>query len=184
MAAITVTPSITDDAILQRVLAQLVGLPFLFARPSYGEELTLHFGEARPMGHPSLRHLTEGSHIVRSRLSGWEWRSFDGITVSMRAGEQISSAEFRERCNLLKAAEGTRVSRSESEAVPGDVEASALSRCLRLTFSEGSHLYIYPETKRQAIGADDDEIADWEVFTPDGCLLVGPGQRLAWEPAA
>lgn len=48
---------------LQVYLAQLVGEPFRFARVSYGDELTLHFGDLRPSRSPKVgKFFLRGVH--------------------------------------------------------------------------------------------------------------------------
>ena len=49
------TASVDDMPGLEACLTQLVGEPFRFARVSYGDELTLHFGDLRPQRSPKLQ---------------------------------------------------------------------------------------------------------------------------------
>ncbi len=56
---------------LGRYLAQLVGEPFRLARVSYGDELTLHFGDLRPARSPKLKSKPYGAYILGLRASPW-----------------------------------------------------------------------------------------------------------------
>ena len=60
---------------LQAYLTQLVGEPFRFARVSYGDELTLHFGDLRPARSPKLRNKPYGVYILGVRGSPWVLKS-------------------------------------------------------------------------------------------------------------
>ncbi len=61
----TPKPSAEDLAGLSACLAQLVGEPFRFARVSYGDELTLHFGDTRPARSPKLNdRFLYGAYIL------------------------------------------------------------------------------------------------------------------------
>jgi hypothetical protein len=177
MALSTTVPIPTDDAKLLSILGEMVGLPFLFARPSYGEELTLHFGESHAMSHPKLCHLNEGSHIVRTRLSGWEWLRQGEPPIGMGPREEISSDDMHKRCDLLNQLlpKGTSV----LSAHPRErSEGGAVQRDLVVIFSDWSRLLVNPDGEQQIVESDEEEIADWEIITTDGCLLVGPGRQL------
>ena len=54
-------PSHGALSVLAAYLAQLVGEPFRLARVSYGDELTLHFGDLRPGRSPKLKHKLYGA---------------------------------------------------------------------------------------------------------------------------
>src|SRR4051812_41074713 len=56
---------------LQAYLAQLVGEPFRFARVSYGDELTLHFGDLGPARSPRLTKRPCGAYVLGVRASPW-----------------------------------------------------------------------------------------------------------------
>ena len=60
---------------LQAYLAQLVSEPFRFARVSYGDELTLHFGVLRPARSPKRKHKSYGAYILGLRASPWILKS-------------------------------------------------------------------------------------------------------------
>ncbi len=56
---------------LQAYLQQLIDQPFLSLRVSYGDELSLHFGQPRSYSSQRLKHLVKGSYILGSRASTW-----------------------------------------------------------------------------------------------------------------
>src|SRR5687768_14011300 len=58
---------------LRAHLLQLVGEPYLLARMSYGDELTLHFGSRREAKQRRLRAagVAYGSYILSARASAW-----------------------------------------------------------------------------------------------------------------
>jgi hypothetical protein len=60
---------------LSACLAPLIGEPFRFARVSYGDELTLHFGDLRPARSPKLKDKTYGSYVLGVRASLWLLKS-------------------------------------------------------------------------------------------------------------
>ena len=57
-------PSSVDVSGLYGYLAELIGEPFRFARVSYGDELTLHFGDVKPVCSPKLKGKLYGSYIL------------------------------------------------------------------------------------------------------------------------
>ena len=67
----SIHPAPHELAGLNGVLQSLFGLPFLFARRSYGDELKLHFGSERTYDHPKLEGLSRGSHVLGLRASRW-----------------------------------------------------------------------------------------------------------------
>src|SRR5258708_747840 len=112
-ASTTITPSLIDfrqkpelpeDALpsLQAQLLQLVGEPFRFARVSYGDELTLHFGDVRPGRMPKTKHKLYGAYILGLRASPWlmksdEWLISAGVVpvpVPPSAGKQLTKEEL------------------------------------------------------------------------------------------
>ena len=60
-------PASDDFRGLQGYLAKLVGEPFQFARVSYGDELTLHFGDLRPARSPKLKSMPYGAYVLGLR---------------------------------------------------------------------------------------------------------------------
>jgi hypothetical protein len=165
-----------NDKLLRAVLNQLVGLPFLFARASYEEELTLHFGEARPMKHPKLRHVLEGTYIVRTRDSGWVLSRDDSAVVMIAPGERPTAEDFRARLVYFSEAQGATVTSADPSVVSKDGFEPAYA--LSLFLSDRWWVSIEPALERPR---SEDEVADWEVFTPQGVLLAGPGLKIDWQ---
>src|SRR6185437_16292913 len=66
-----VQPRSEDLDELRPLLWRVVGKPFLFFWASYGDELTLHLGEAVPYPNPRMKGQKKGSYIVASRASSW-----------------------------------------------------------------------------------------------------------------
>src|SRR5438128_334047 len=68
-------PSSADLPGLLAHLAQLVGEPFRFVRVSYGDELTLHFGDLEPARSPKLKGKLYGAYILELCASPWMLKS-------------------------------------------------------------------------------------------------------------
>lgn len=164
---------------LNRQLLQLIGEPFQFTRVSYGDELTLHFGDLRPAKNPKLKGKPYGAYVLGVRGSSWFLKSGrEAVMVAAepdQAGQPLSKEELESGKFLVA---GSRVLRAEAFPI-GLTEGLGL----RIRFSDGSALVIHPA----AVGADDEtdgtsddqelpEIADWELSTPNGHLSAGPGQ--------
>ena len=73
----TDSPGISPELLkhLSETLTTIQGLPYLFARSSYGDELTLHFGTERGYNHPKLSGKVRGTHVLNVRGSAWLLRS-------------------------------------------------------------------------------------------------------------
>lgn len=175
---------------LRGYLQQLVGQPFLHARFSYGDELTLHFGEPRESRSKRLAHRSEGSYIVAARASSWYLKTASGPTVTMAAtaaapnipnGFVALTTEQIERSELTQP--GGRI--IVADAIFAWPEAAASGFSCSLLFSDGSSLLIVPESEISANAEKAvDDVADWEVFTPhDRYLRVGPGASWSYLPS-
>jgi len=70
----SIQESSEDRRELQSLLRQVLGQPFLFFRVSYGDELTVHLGEARNHSHPKMKGRRKGSYIISARASCWYLR--------------------------------------------------------------------------------------------------------------
>ena len=168
---------------LNPYLSQLISEPFLFARESYGGELTLHFGreiELKPFR--GLR-LTEGTHILCLRASVWAVKSVPwGASVSsedadVRPGGGLVSLRELEARPLVTP--GERIIRIDARAFhgvgwPGGIE-------LGLWFSDNSFLEVRPR-----YDPDDPvhDLADWELFTPyNRYIKAGPGVQWEYSPS-
>lgn len=171
---------------LDAYLSQLVGEPFRFARVSYGDELTLHFGDLRPGRSPKVRHLSYGAYILGLRASSWVLKSGTApLIVASDAEFASASSEF-----------GKPLSKEELEAGKFvEPESRVLSTTafevkiagefgLQLRMSDGSALLVLP-----AIPESDDprdaelpQLAAWELSSPQGLLSAGPGLTWSFKP--
>lgn len=174
--------AVSDLAGLQSCLLQLVGEPFQFARVSYGDELTLHFGALKPAKSPKLKK-EYGTYILGVRGSPWLLKS--------GTKPQMISAEV----NLLQnpGRIGTLISKEALEANPliqlGSHVTGATAFVvkptdgigLQISFSDGSTLHILPDILEEKDSFNHDalpELSYWELLTPTGLLSAGPG--LVW----
>jgi hypothetical protein len=173
---------------LQAYLTQLVGEPFRFARVSYGDELTLHFGELRPARSPKLRNKPYGTYILGLRGSPWVLKSGSEPLVLTAGidGENLPNGL------------GTPIRKEELEAHPLlAVESRVLQATpfvvkpvngfgLQLRFSDGSSLLILPTVAEPEAEETSPEIplADWELSSPQGLLNAGPGPSWSFQPSS
>lgn len=172
---------------LRALLQQLVGQPFLFARFSYGDELTLHFGKATSYRNPKLRGLRSGSYSFGARASEWflctEPAVLVGTQESMRRPRNVAAVtgDEIERSRLLRP--GARV--VAIDAIPLRTARGALYGFgLSMLFSDGPALVVLPRPPRRRSTARQDDIADWEIFLPHHrYLAVGPGRRWSYLPS-
>lgn len=179
-----------DLACLRGYLQQLVGEPFLHVRFSYGDELTLHFGEPREPRSKKLSHLVQGSYVVAARASSWYIKTADGKTVAVATnGSQANvpsgfgplTTGQVERNTLTQP--GVRVVSADVTALrPAELAGFTCS----LVLSDGTSILIVPEigTTSHAKQATQD-VADWEVFIAphDRYLRVGPGPMWSYLPS-
>jgi len=176
-----------DVPTLNSFLMRLMGEPFLFARFSYGDEFTLHFGMAREAKHSKLRAagIKYGTYILKSRGSGWLLKSSVGKIVYEGVEEQINPAILTagkspigqqdiERGNFL--ASGTFVINIFTCFVK---QVNGIG--FRLDMSDGASFIVIP-TDDEPLPDDSPklpELSDWELETPYGTAQVGPG--IKWE---
>jgi hypothetical protein len=178
-----------DDVLgLQACLASLVGEPFRFARISYGDELTLHFGDLRPARSPKLHGHFSGVYILGVRGSAWIVKSGSeslavaaGVfpdSVAADLGKPLSKQDFEK--NPIIQAESRVV-----EAIPFPVKP-VNGFGLQLRFSDGSTLLILPTPPEEDDPEDEGlpELADWELLSPHGLLSAGPGLQWSFQPSA
>ena len=175
-------PSHDDLPGLFASLFQLVGEPFRFARVSYGDELTLHFGDLRPAHSPKLKHKPYGAYLLGLRRSSWVLKSGPEPVV-MIAGVTL---------NPSLPAFGTPLSKEDLEAGEFiEPESRVLAATpfvvkpadrfgLQLRMSDGSTLLILPTIPEPDDSGDDElpQLSDWELSTPRGLLSAGP--NLGW----
>jgi hypothetical protein len=184
-----IEPASVDSAALQAYLQQLVGQPFLHFRFSYGDELSLHFGQPRAYSSPKMKHLMKGSYILGTRASNWYIRTASPPAVIVGAQQfQAQPANGFKHLTELELEASNFVQRGANivcvYAVPYALVDASPSGCgLSLLLSDGSSLLIMPESTEDA-GPTEDDIADWELFTPyQRYLRVGPRMKWAYLPS-
>jgi hypothetical protein len=180
-------PSPDDLPALQAYLTQLVGEPFRFARVSYGDELTLHFGDLRSSKSPKLKKKLYGAYILGLRASPWVLKAGSEPLV-LTAGVLVGG---------VPAALGKPLSKEELEnrqfvkpespvlaAIPFEVKpVNGLG--LQLRMSDGSTLLILPSPPEPEEPEDEGlpELSDWELLSPGGLLSAGPGLTWSFKPS-
>ncbi|HVC95183.1 MAG TPA: hypothetical protein VND64_15920 [Pirellulales bacterium] len=182
-------PSEGNLAGLSAFLAQLVGEPFRFARVSYGDELTLHFGDTRPARSPKLRHrLLYGAYILGLRSSPWVLKSgaepvvlTTGVVLDPAGpafGRPLTKEEL-EKGQFIEP-EGRVVAATPFAVKP--VEGFGL----QLRTSDGSTLLVLPAIQEPDEPEDEGlpKLADWELSSPRGLLSAGPGLEWSFKPSA
>ncbi len=177
-----------DLVALQAILAQLIGEPYRFARVSYGDELTLHFGDLRVARSAKLHKHLYGAFILGLRGSPWVLKAGSeplvvtaGVSwdfVAARFGKPISKEEL----------ETKQFIEPESRvlaAVPFVVKpVNAVA--LQIQLSDGSSLSVLPTLPEAEEPGEEElpELADWELISPRGLLSAGPGLKWSFQPAA
>jgi hypothetical protein len=180
-------PSPDDLPALQAYLTPLVGEPFRFARVSYGDELTLHFGDLRPAKSPELKEKLYGAYILGPRASPWVLKAGSEplvLTTGVLVGglpaalgnplpkEELESRQFIEPESRVLAA-------IPFEVKPGNGFG------LQLRMSDGSALLILPSSPEPEEPEDEGlpELSDWELLSPRGLLSAGPGLIWSFKPS-
>lgn len=180
-------PSSDDITHLYARLAQLVGEPFQFARVSYGDELTLHFGDLKPAHSPKLKAKLYGAYILGLRGSSWV----------LKSGTEPVVVDGGALLDLATSALGTPLRKEELESRPMiELGSRVLSASpfivkpidglgLQLRFSDGSTLSVLPTLPEPDDLGDEGlpELADWELLSPNGLLSAGPGLEWSFEPS-
>ena len=180
-------PAIGDTDGLASYLQQLLGEPFLFFRPSYADELTVHFGSLRQSHSPKLKKRMRGSYVLTTRGSIWVLLS--GQAHSLTLAEPF----IKFPANGCK-----KVELSDLEAVPPVKPGAQVVWAmpyqdelfggfgLSLSFSDQSRLLLRPSPALHDKPDSESlpEIADWELFTPyERYVRVGPGHQWAYLPS-
>lgn len=173
---------------LQANLTPLVGEPFRLARVSYGDELTLHFGDLRPARSPKLKRQPYGAFILGLRGSAWILKAgSEPLIVTAGVSVEITPAGLGQPLRK-EDLESKRFIEPESRvlaAVPFIVRpAGAFGLQLRL--SDGSALLVLP-TPQEPVEPGDEalpELADWELLSPRGLLSAGPGLKWSFKQTA
>jgi hypothetical protein len=166
-------------------LVELLGAPFQFARVSYGDELTLHFGDVRPARSRKLKNLSYGTYVLGVRGSSWVLKSglepvVLGCGVVPIVGGRpsvvrpLSNVEL-ESGKYIEAS--SRVLRAEPFSVR-PVEGIGL----QITMSDGSEIVVLPSGEEPDEDEGLPELADWDLLSPHGFIQAGPGPRWCFEP--
>ena len=171
---------------LRAYLQQLVGQPFLLIRFSYGDELTLHFGQPRQYRSSKLAHLTKGSYIIGARASSWFLRTDSPPTVVIGTARPASFASKHLRPLTYEQVEESVLLRAGARVVGVDAimlgtgRRSAYGFGLSALLEDGASLLVLPPpiVKRNSRSG---HVADWEIFTPyERYFSVGPGLRWSY----
>jgi len=161
-----VSQQVNEAADLDQLLAILhgvVGQVCWGPRIGYAEELKLDIGAHIPYTNRLLKGKEHGSWRFGSRGTAWELTSPDGLWVSSDDDEDV----IRQKIQVLKDTTITGV----------DVRYPDLD--LILTFSSGYQLAVLPTEED-----DDEEVAYWELFTPDKMIVeAGPGATWSYSRA-
>ncbi|HEX4608814.1 MAG TPA: hypothetical protein VH092_11475, partial [Urbifossiella sp.] len=159
------------------LLFRLVGEPFLFARRSYGDELVLHFGERRADPPRVIKgrewRYEYGTYSLHLRGSAWEAKGASGARDSSTIADGPREIE-------LPTAAGARV----TAVIPFPVDRPEVTGFgLRVELSDGSAVVVIPtpdgdESATAPDGTPLPPLADWELHSPYGNLVVGPGREV------
>ncbi len=166
-------------------LVEVLGAPFQFARVSYGDELTIHFGDVRPARSRKLKNLPYGTYVLGVRGSSWVLKSglepvVLGCGVVPIDGDRpnvirpLSNVEL-ESGRYIEA--GSRVLQAEPFSVR-PVEGIGL----QITMSDGSEIVVLPSGEEPDEKEGLLELADWNLVSPHGFIQAGPGLRWSFEP--
>lgn len=169
----------SDAGGLRALLTPLVGEPFRFARVSYGDELTLHFGDVSAAPSGKLKGRPYGAYVLGLRASEWVLKSGSEplvLTTGAGGGNPIRNEELE--ANPLIQPDGRVLSVTAFVVKPNDVFG------LELRTSDGSTLLVVPPAIGMDSPADEGlpEVADWELSSPHGFLSAGPGLNWSFQP--
>lgn len=180
-------PTYDDLPGLFAYLSQLVGEPFRFARVSYGDELTLHFGDLKPARSPRLKHQLYGALILGLRGSSWVLKSgSEPVVITAGLVLNPSSPTFGEPLRREDLEAGTFIEpESRVLAATPFVVKPIKGFGLQLRMSDGSTLLILPTLSEPGEPGDEElpELADWELSTPRGLLSAGPNLEWSFKPS-
>lgn len=170
---------------LRGVLTQgLTGEPFLFARMTYGDELTLHFGTPCEYTLPRFGKRTKGSHILSVRGSAWLVKS--GAKPLAAADGLVPSdlpASFGKALTKEDLEAGLLIERDARVVEPIPFRTTG-GYGLQVLLSDGSRLTVLPTVPEPDNPGDEmlPELADWELLTPEGALKAGPELKWKYDP--
>ena len=179
-------PSSDDLPGLNAYLFQLVGEPFRFSRVSYGDELTLHFGDLRPARSPNLQHRLYGAYLLGLRGSRWVLKSGSEPVVIWTGAELAPEALPAGKLLRNQDLEAGAFLQPEIRVVAASpfVVKPANGFGLHLRMSDGSTLLVLPAPPEpEEPGVEElPPLAAWELATPLGLLSVGPGLEWSFIP--
>ncbi len=169
-------------------LTQLIGEPFQFMRVSYGDELTIHFGNLRPARSPKLPNKFYGEYVLGMRASRW---SIKGGKVPLLLSSGMVADDIVIQGALPIAKEELEKKpfvepRSLVLTVSSFLATPYQGFGLTATFSDGSVLFVLPVGNNDPAEVDDPSlpaISDWELFSPKGTLSAGPGPAWSFKAA-
>jgi hypothetical protein len=128
---------------------------------SYGDELTLDFGEMSAYNHPKLAHLCKGSWQLGTRATQWNLRQNNVVLIS---SAQLIDSKDQIREEMLQKLQNKKLD---------DFVIDASMR-LTLVFEDNYQFILEPDLE------DDSGLAHWELWMPtEEVLTVGPGYL--WE---
>jgi hypothetical protein len=148
-----------DFEILEQQLKEIIGQTCLRANKSYGGELEIHFGEAKPYRHPKLADMPRGSWVLESPGTPWAFHPtgekghyyLSGFPWIFPEMEPISSDELE---TSLSGLAGTVIVAIKAAPVKGD---------LAIFFSNGAAFFLLSK-----YASLDLCIPAWELLTPNG----------------
>lgn len=179
-------PSLDNLPGLSAYLSQFVGEPFRFARVSYGDELTLHFGDLRPGRSPKHKHKHYGTYILGLRGSSWVLKSgAEPVVITDGSGFDPPPASVGKPLSKQDLEAGTFVEpESRVLAASPFVVKPANGFGLQLRMSDGSTLLVLPTPSEPEEPEDEGlpPLADWELSTPRGLLSAGPDLQWSFTP--
>lgn len=171
---------------LRLYLSQLVGQPFQFARVSYGDELTLHFGSLRPARSSKLKDKLYGTFVLGTRGSPWKL-ALGSLPAEVSGGTETQPDDI---ATVLSSDEIEKKELVAPDALVVDVrpfiDKSTDRFGLLIILSDGSRVLVLPASPSEPENGEDEaelpQLADWELLTPHGLISAGPGDAWSFEP--
>ena len=148
----------SDLGAIHTIVDRLLGKTCWQARFSYGDELTLHFGDRVSYAQRSMADLKKGSWILGTRGTNWQLSRASNCIVNSDAIPET----MRENVRHIEGLALTAL----------DINYPNLG--LILTFGEQLQLSVLP-----SLEDDNYDLPYWELFTPEQYVLK-VGSRLTW----
>lgn len=170
---------VTSGELLKGLLKSgLVGQPFLFARFTYGDELTLHFGESGFHTYPKTKDIPVGSHCLGVRASNWS------VTTPSRGNyyswDPPRGVKPRDLAVTITSAVGPgslvllALPLMTVESMPAPNLAWAA--CALRLYVGDAELTVYPaKSSDPEVGPPEFPLDDWDLLSPKAFMSVGPG---------